>query len=68
MPVIDDEEHQIRLVEAELYRRFEGSLSRDRICAEVADAAADLYAGARVRAFIPVLVQRRVTERLRTSI
>lgn len=68
MPVIDDEEHQIKLVEAELLRRFEGSLPPDRISAEVARAAADLYSDARVRNFVPVLVQRRVSERLRTAI
>ena len=67
MPVIDDEEHQIRLVEADLWHRFEGSLSRDQISAEVATAAADLYADARVRSFVPVLVQRRVSERLRAA-
>jgi hypothetical protein len=65
MPIIDSEERQIQIVETELLRRYGDALGRERVCQEVERAAAELYAHARVRTYVPVLVQRKANDRLR---
>ncbi len=59
-----DEATQMRSVEQALLRKFEGRVDRDTICAEVQRRTADL-ADARIRSFVPVLVQHAVTDALR---
>ncbi len=59
-----DEAAQMRAVEQTLLRKFEGRLDRDTICAEVQCRKADL-ADARIRSFVPVLVQHAVTDAAR---
>jgi hypothetical protein len=65
MPIEVDEAAQIRSVEMTMLARFAGRVSEDVVHAEVQMAASMLYGDARVRNFLPVLVERRVTERLR---
>ncbi len=59
-----DEAAQMRSVEQALLRKFEGRLDRETICAEVRRRKAS-FADARIRSFVPVLVQRAVTDALR---
>jgi hypothetical protein len=66
MPVVTDEAQQLRVVATALLERFGDQVPEQRINAEVQAAADELYAAAKVRAFVPVLVQRRVSGRLRT--
>lgn len=59
-----DEARQIRSLEDQLIGTFGHRLDKDTIRAEIAAAVAEL-ADARVRTFVPVLVLRRATDRLR---
>lgn len=59
-----DEGQQVRTVEAALQRRFHGRVSDETIAHEV-DSGLQEFAGAPVRTFIPLLLQKQVTERLR---
>jgi hypothetical protein len=59
-----DEAVQLRTVKAALLRRFEGRVSDDTIEKEV-DEGLQEFSGAPVRTFVPLLLQKRVTERLR---
>ena len=59
-----DEAVQLRTVEDALRRRFAGQVPEETIAQEV-DAGLQEFTGARVRTFIPVLLQKRVTDRLR---
>ena len=59
-----DEAVQLRTVEAALRRRFAGQVPEETISREVDEGLRE-FTGARVRTFIPVLLQKRVTDRLR---
>lgn len=61
-----DERAQLRRVEQDLLRRYGDRLPREVICAEVEQAKQE-FAAAKVRTFVPVLVQRRVQDALRRS-
>jgi hypothetical protein len=65
VPIEIDERDQIRSVEMTMLARFAGRVSDEVVHAEVELAASMLYSDARVRNFLAVLVERRVTERLR---
>lgn len=62
--MLSNEAGQMRSIEEQLIRTFGNRLDKDTICNEVA-AAVDELSDARVRTFLPVLVQRRASERLR---
>jgi hypothetical protein len=68
VPVEVDEQAQIRSVETTMIQRFAGRVSEDVVHAEVAMAASMLYGDARIRTFLPVLVERRVKDRLRAVV
>lgn len=57
------EESQIRGVEDSLVRRFDGRVPHARVHAEV-EATRLLFRDARIRTFVPVLVQREAAVRL----
>jgi uncharacterized protein (DUF4415 family) len=59
-----DEAAQLRSVEEALIRKFEDRIGREEICAQVQRTSAD-FADARVRNFVPVLIQHAVTDALR---
>jgi hypothetical protein len=59
-----DEAVQLQDVEAALKRRFAGRVPDETIAREVNEGLRE-FTGASVRAFIPVLLQKRVTDRLR---
>jgi hypothetical protein len=59
-----DEAAQLQGVEEALQRRFAGRVPDETIAREV-DAGLQEFSGARVRTFIPVLLQKRVTDKLR---
>jgi hypothetical protein len=59
-----DEAVQLRTVKAALQRRFAGEVPDEVIASEV-DQGLEEFSEATVRTFIPVLLQKRVTERLR---
>jgi len=59
-----DEAVQLQTVEAALQRRFAGQVPVETIHQEV-DAGLAEFTGVPVRTFIPVLLQKRVTDRLR---
>jgi hypothetical protein len=59
-----DEAVQLSTVRAALQRRFAGRVSDEVIGLEVDEGLAE-FADAPVRTFIPVLLQKRITERLR---
>jgi hypothetical protein len=59
-----DETAQLRTVEAALQRRFAGQVPDETIALEV-DQGLQEFSGAPVRTFIPVLLEKRVTDRLR---
>lgn len=59
-----NEESQIRSVEDSLLRRFEGRVPRTTVQSEVA-ATFQSFRDARIRTYVPVLVQREATNRLR---
>lgn len=61
-----DEAGQLRNVRAALERRFAGQVPEEIIAREVDRGLAE-FAGAPVRTFIPVLLQKRVTDRLRRA-
>jgi hypothetical protein len=61
-----DESGQLRAVEQALVRRFAGVVAEERIAREVEAGLAELR-DAPIRTFIPVLLQKRVTDRLRTA-
>jgi hypothetical protein len=59
-----DETVQLRTVEDALRRRFAGQVPEETIAREVDEGLREFH-GARVRTFIPVLLQKRVIDRLR---
>src|SRR5438874_13825312 len=59
-----DEAGQLRTVKVALENRFAGQVSEETIAREL-DEGLHAFDGAPVRAFIPVLLQKRVTDRLR---
>lgn len=59
-----DEAGQLRTVEAALQRRFAGRVPDETITREVSRGLEE-FSEASVRTFIPVLLQKRVTDRLR---
>jgi hypothetical protein len=61
-----DEAVQLRTVEAALKRRFAGRVPDETISREVHEGLRE-FTGAPVRTFIPVLLQKRVTDRLRRA-
>jgi hypothetical protein len=61
-----DEALQLRTVEDALRRRFAGQVPDETISREVDEGLQEFH-GARVRTFIPVLLQKRVTDRLRQA-
>jgi len=61
-----DEAVQLKTVRAALQRRFAGQVSDEAISHEVDQGLAE-FSGAPVRTFIPVLLQKRVTDRLRRA-
>lgn len=66
MPQIADESNQLAQVERDLIRKY-----GDRIPAELIGAylreAADAFAGARIRSFVPVLLHKQLDARLRAT-
>ncbi len=58
------EESQLRSIEDALLRRFEGRVPPATVRAEVR-ASKELFSDARIRNFVPVLVQREAAMRLR---
>jgi hypothetical protein len=61
-----DEAVQLRTVEAALRRRFAGQVPDETISREV-DEGLQEFSDAPVRTFIPVLLQKRITDRLRQA-
>jgi hypothetical protein len=61
-----DEAGHVRRVEEDLLRRFGGQLPEEWIHAEI-QRALSRYAAVKVRTFIPVLLQREVTDSLRRA-
>jgi hypothetical protein len=59
-----DEAVQLSTVRAALQRRFAGRVSEEVIRLEVDQGLAE-FSEASVRTFIPVLLQKRITDRLR---
>ena len=59
-----DEAVQLRTVEDALKRRFAGRVPDETIAREVDEGLRE-FTGAPVRTYIPVLLQKRVTDRLR---
>lgn len=57
----------MRLVEKALLRRFGDNLPKERICAEVHEVVSHIR-DARVRTFIPALVEREAGENLKRQI
>jgi hypothetical protein len=68
VPIELDEQAQIRSVEMTMLQRFAGRVPEDVVHAEVELAASMLYGDARIRTFLPVLVERRVKDRLRAVV
>jgi hypothetical protein len=64
MAIAADETTQLRLVEQQLLRAFAGRVPDEDICREVSAGMSD-FRDARIRTFIPVLLQKRVADRLR---
>jgi hypothetical protein len=58
---------QLRSVEEGLIASFADRVPKEVICAEV-ERMTQEFADSRVRTFIPVLVQRRVADKLRTRL
>jgi hypothetical protein len=58
------EDSQIQSVEESLIRRFDGRVAEARVHAEV-QATRELFREARIRTYVPVLVQREAAVRLR---
>jgi hypothetical protein len=65
MALIDDDRSQLARVEATLLGKFGQSVSPETISAEVESAMRE-FADARIRTYVPVLLQKRVTDQLRT--
>ena len=65
MGLINDEKSQLQRVESVLLSKFGDRVPPDAICAEV-EAAMHDFDGARIRTYVPVLLQKRVTDVLRT--
>jgi hypothetical protein len=59
-----DEAAQVRRVEETLLDKLGDRLPKDRICGEVQEYY-QRYADARVRTFVPVLIERQAMESLR---
>ena len=58
------EESQIRSIEASLLRRYDGEVPKATIHAEV-EASRAHFRDARIRTYVPVLIQREAAGRLR---
>jgi hypothetical protein len=58
------EDSQIRSVEDSLLRKFDGRLSEEMVHAEV-EATRAMFRDARIRTYVPVLIQREAVMRLR---
>lgn len=61
-----DENQQVQTVEAALQHRFAGRLTPAAISKAVSQGLAE-FSEAPVRTFVPLLLQKRVTDRLRQS-
>ena len=59
----DDEQRQLQAIRSDLVREFEGRLTAGEVQERFAAIVAD-FAGAPVRTFVPVLVQRRARAEL----
>ena len=66
MSILQDEQAQLERVEADLAHAFRG-VPRTVVCEEVRTGMAD-FEDARIRTFVPVLLQKRVRERLRERV
>ena len=64
---IEDEQRQLESARRALVSEFAGRVPADEVERRFAELTAE-FAGARVRGFVPVLVQRRARERLRTLV
>ena len=65
MALINDEKTQLQRVEQALLRKFGDRVQRETICAEV-EAAKHEFDQARIRIYVPILLQKQVTDVLRT--
>jgi hypothetical protein len=63
MAIRQDEATQLRHVEVDLLRKY-AELPKEVVCGEVARAT-ELFRSARVRTYVPVLVQKQVQDALR---
>lgn len=66
MTAVLDESAQLAQVSSALVRHFAGRVPEEDVLAAVRDEARG-FDGARIRTFVPVLLHRRVTERLRRA-
>jgi hypothetical protein len=66
MTAVVDESAQLAQVSSALVRHFAGRVPEETVIAAVQDEAR-VFDGARIRTFVPVLLQRKVTERLRCA-
>jgi hypothetical protein len=66
MATVLDETAQLRAVEQALARKFFGRVEDERIHREVEIGMIE-FREARIRTYIPVLLQKRVTDRLRQA-
>jgi hypothetical protein len=64
MAIAADETTQLHMVEQQLLRTFAGRVPDEDIYREVSAGMND-FRDARIRTFIPVLLQKRVADRLR---
>lgn len=61
-----DEQRQLAATERALVQEFGPLLGEDRVRTQVQDVV-ELYDGAPVRAYLPVLVERQARQRLRST-
>jgi hypothetical protein len=62
-----NEDAQISSVGEALVLRFDGQLSRETVLTEVASTR-ELFSNARIRTYVPVLIQREAFDSLRREI
>ncbi len=62
----EDEDRQLESARRALLAEFEGRVPADEVERRFAELVAE-FRGAPVRSFVPVLVQRRTREQLRTA-
>lgn len=67
MAMVLDEKAQLRAVEEALARKFSGQIADEQIHHEV-EVGISEFRDARIRTYIPVLLQKRVTDRLRHAV